>query len=284
MSTRDQNRFNQLIIQFLGEINRRIDDCFANISAASSGGTTGSWVLDSNTWTFSSADAPIYVVSVNADVTGTISVGMRIRVVHGGITKYLIVHAVGAFSAGVTLLTLYGGTTFTLSATAITATYYSPAKYPFGFPASPDLWSETATSTANAAKATPTANVWYGGTQLTPTGISIVAPIGVWNTQYKILAELVTTVAVVTGEGVRFTLSDGDSSETDASWTNQGVTPFPVGTAAARWPVQSPYKPLTITVKKTQYVNIFTGQVAVTSIAMRGDLVTSLIKLVDAYL
>lgn len=39
MSQREQNRFNQLVVKMLGEANRRIDDCFANISV--SGGSSG---------------------------------------------------------------------------------------------------------------------------------------------------------------------------------------------------------------------------------------------------
>lgn len=35
MSEREQSRFNQLIVRMLGDINRRIDDCFANITSGS---------------------------------------------------------------------------------------------------------------------------------------------------------------------------------------------------------------------------------------------------------
>jgi hypothetical protein len=55
------------------------------------------WIPADGTWTFSSADAPTYVVSVNADMTGIISVGMKIKLTHATV-KYFIVTAVGAFS------------------------------------------------------------------------------------------------------------------------------------------------------------------------------------------
>lgn len=36
MSEREQSRFNQLVVKMVGDINRRIDDCFANISTVDS--------------------------------------------------------------------------------------------------------------------------------------------------------------------------------------------------------------------------------------------------------
>lgn len=286
MSTRDQNRFNQLLIQFLNDVNRRVDDCFANISAASSGGTTGSWVLDSNTWTFSSADAPIYVVSVNADVTGTISVGMRIRLVHGAATKYFIVHAVGAFSAGATLLTLYGGTTYTLSATAITSTYYSSAKVPFAFPASPDLWTVSLLDTTQAIDNAPATSTWInlgpdGGT----AALQISIPIGSWRVQYSVVEQIVITLAVVTSVGMRFTLSTANNSESDPQFSSIVSLPLSIGTDTANLSFFKE-KLLVLTSKTTYFLNVFLSASAAgaTSVSLRGDALTTTVKAICAYL
>lgn len=93
------------------------------------------WIGDPNTWTYSSADAPTFVASVNADVTGILSEGMRIKLTQTT-AKYFIVTAVAAFSGGATLITLYGGTDYVLANAAITAPAYSSAYAPLGFPRS----------------------------------------------------------------------------------------------------------------------------------------------------
>ena len=37
------------------------------------------WIVSPGTWTYSSADAPIFVITVNTDLTGKIGVGDRIK-------------------------------------------------------------------------------------------------------------------------------------------------------------------------------------------------------------
>jgi hypothetical protein len=67
------------------------------------------WIADENTWTYSSADDPTFVISVDADMTGLIGVGNRIELVQSGSTKYFIVTAVGTYSGGATLITVRPG-------------------------------------------------------------------------------------------------------------------------------------------------------------------------------
>lgn len=245
----------------------------------SSSSSTDGWVADTNTWTFSSADAPIYVVSVNADMTAIISVGMFIRLVHGAATKYFIVHAVGAFSGGVTLLTLYGGTTYTLSATAITVPHYSSAKAPFGFPPNPDSWSVTATDTNNASQAAPTADVWYN-----VGSVQISMPIGAWKTNYSVDLQVISTLAAVAQLGVRVTLSTANNSVSDTGWTNGYliITPVNVG-LAHRLSINSPMRIVVAAAKTTHYLNALSSQ-TVTSFSYRGDIKATKISLVSAYL
>lgn len=244
-----------------------------------SAGSTDGWVVDANTWTFSSADAPVYVVSVNADMTALVSVGMRIRLVHGAATKYFLVHAVGAFGGGVTLLTLYGGTTYTLSATAITSTYYSSAQVPFAFPSNPGSWTVTATDTTNASQAAPTADVWYN-----VGSVQISAPIGVWKANYSVDLQVVSTLAAVAQLGVRVTLSTANNSASDSGWTNGYliVTPINVG-LAHRLSTNSPMRIITAAAKTTHYLNALSSQ-TVTSFSYRGDIKATTITLVSAYL
>lgn len=139
-----------------------------------SGGTDG-WITGTGTWSYSSADSPTFVISINADVTALMGVGDRIKLTQTT-AKYFIVTAVGAFSAGATLVTVYGGTDYTLANASITSPYYSHQKVPFGFPASREKWTVTLTVTSNQTQTNPTQGTYYNlGSQ------SIVMPIGSWD-------------------------------------------------------------------------------------------------------
>lgn len=105
----------------------------------------------SETWTYSSADAPTFVFNVNAKVDTKYSVGMKVRYVQSSTTKYGIITAVGAYSGGNTPITIYGGggdsgtytnaTSYTMANSAITGNYYSFQKAPYGFPMNVNTWS-----------------------------------------------------------------------------------------------------------------------------------------------
>lgn len=239
------------------------------------------WITGSNSWSCISTDAPIYNVLINANVTGTIGIGNRILLNQSGQNKFFLVHGV-AITGSNTYLNLYGGTDYSLVSGGFANQAYSPIKEPFGFPLNPAKWTETATDTGNAAKASPTANTWYGGTGLSPTGISIIAPIGVWNVNIKALVE-VQTPATQQSYGVRWTFSTANNSESDATWTNQGLGMQPAVLGFMRWPAVV-NKLLTLASKTTYYLNILTGQTSVISINVRGDIATTTIELVCAYL
>jgi hypothetical protein len=77
------------------------------------------WNVLGATLTFSSADAPTYVASTSVDLTGVISVGMKLKLTQTTV-KYFIVTAINT-----TTITLYGGTDYTLANATITLPYYS---------------------------------------------------------------------------------------------------------------------------------------------------------------
>lgn len=129
------------------------------------------WIPESGTWTYASADAPTFTLTVNADVTSKIGVGDRIKLTQTT-AKYFIVTAI-SYSAPNTTITIYGGTDYTLANAAITLPYFSHLKSPLGFPMSPAKWSVTASDTART-QAAPGTTVY----NLNSTSISI--PIGVW--------------------------------------------------------------------------------------------------------
>lgn len=171
------------------------------------------WTEGIGVWSYSSADAPTFIISINADVTALIGVGDRIKITQStGGTKYFIVTVVGAFAAGATLVTVYGGTDYTLNNEAISAPFYSHVKHPFGFPADPSKWSVIVTDNTNRTQATATANTWYNiGT------VSISIPIGGWLLGYSGAIEDDTGGA---GRSLFMTLSTANNSESDADFTS----------------------------------------------------------------
>lgn len=134
--------------------------------------------------TYEAADSPTFQFSIAADVTGFIGVGNRIKLTQTT-EKYFIVTEVGAFTAGKTILTVYGGTDYTLSNAAITLPYFSIVKAPFGFPLNAEKWDLVFSDNANTySTAATVAATWYtlsfGGNPA-----QLVVPIGLWDMSYK---------------------------------------------------------------------------------------------------
>lgn len=269
--------------------NTLVDSTYTNTSFQTASTTIpyNGWIPITATATSATLDSPSFEISFNADMTALIGLGNRIKLTQTT-TKYFIVTKVGAFSAGATIITCYGGTDYTLVAsgtTAITNVFYSNIKAPFGFPLSPSKWMVSATSTANSAKASPAQNTWYGDTGLSATGISISVPIGVWYSQFKGVAEIVTP-ATAGSFGMKWTLSSTSSTESDSGYSNQALSVQTAVAGTIRFSITSPYRPITVTTKTPYYLNISTGQTGITTISIRGDIVggTTSIDLTCAYL
>lgn len=160
--------------------------------------------------TYESADSPAFQFSIAADVTGFIGVGNRIKLTQTT-AKYFIVTAVGAFTAGKTIITVYGGTDYTLANAAITLPYFSVVKSPFGFPLSPAKWTVTVTDTTLRTQATPTANTWYN---IGTTASQISVPIGVWKLGYSIISYISSGLV---NSSIEVTLSTGNNTETNTA-------------------------------------------------------------------
>lgn len=237
------------------------------------------WVADGNTWTYSSADSPTFVISVNADMTSKIGVGNRIELVQSGATKYFIVTAVGSYSGGATLITVYGGTDYTLANATISTPKHSRVKAPFGFPLDPDKWTVAMSDTSNRSQSTPAQGTWYNVGSLT---ISI--PIGRWRTYYECVGEVVTTLGAAAVVGFRTTLSTGTSSESDTGFTARKTSSMPAMTGATDRFGLHREKILNLAAKTSYYVNIQTGAASTTSISIRGDDAPTIVRCVCAYL
>lgn len=146
--------------------------------------TTG-WIPQTDTWTFSSVDDPTGVVEVDADLTGVLSVGMRLKMTNGGNTIYGIISKTPTESEGVTTVTFLHEIDPTdsqalhlLADSAITNVYFSPHKAPFGFPLEKTKWRVRYTDAGNAYKTSPVNGTIYYA-DLGSHNISV--PIGNWD-------------------------------------------------------------------------------------------------------
>ena len=174
------------------------------------GGANG-WIEDSNSWSYSSADSPSFVISINADMTGVLSPGMKVRL-NQTTTKYFIITAVGAYVGGVTLITVYGGTDYTLTADAIVLPAFSHQRVPFGFPMNPNIWTVDASTLMQAGISSPVSGTWYNA-----SGISITLPIGCWQVEYNVSVGINDTSFNIFR--AYSTLSTGTSVESDPDMT-----------------------------------------------------------------
>lgn len=247
------------------------------------------WIESTATWTFSSSDSPTFVISVNADMTAILNAGMRVRLVHSSTTKYFIVTAVGSYSGGATLITLYGGTDYTLALGTISSPYYSSAKAPFGFPVNPDKWTVEVTDSTNYTKTTPSGSTWYGQTNTmdgSTTLPTITIPIGLWTVSYKCLARCEVSAGAFVNEKV--TLSTSASTESDADLSisntiNAGLSTTPnlvILLANIGYP-----KVISLASKTTYSLLISTANTSsITSFQVQGASSTTIIKAMCAYL
>lgn len=234
------------------------------------------WITSEETWTYSSADSPTFIASVNADMTAKLSAGCRVKLTQTT-DKYFIVTAVGSFSGGATLITLYGGTDYTLANAAITSPFYSYMRIPQGFPMSPDKWSVKVTDTSQRQQATPTQNTWYN-----LGSISISIPIGSWKVSYRVFAQVISNAAQ-TAATCFTTLSTANNSESDTEFT--GGTQ--VGGASAVLISGAPVyveKTLDVAAKTTYFLNTRTTLASMASVNNRHDLSKLDLKCVCAYL
>ena len=246
---------------------------------------TDGWVSGTGTWSYSSADSPTFVISINADVTAIITVGMKIKLTQTT-TKYFIVTAVGSYSGSATLVTVYGGTDYTLANAAISNPYYSSDRAPLSFPLDPSKWTVSVSDSNNCAKSTPTASTWYGNTDLSPTAPSISIPIGIWHVEYGLTLDMTATLAAVGTVGGRVTLSTASNSESDSSMSKSFATVFPIVTGGVlRVPFNlAPMKILTLASKTTYYLDVYANVAAITAFNIRGDLFVTVIRARCAYL
>lgn len=256
------------------DINIGIDNAkfLTSLALAGSYIYTDGWLPARETWTYVSADGNTGVFNVAADVTTKYSVGMRVKYTQTTV-KYGIITVVGAYAAGVTPITIWGGTDYTFANTAVSLNYFSREKSPFGFPLDPTKWTVETLDTSIRIQATPTAGTWYNiGSN------SIILPIGLWKVSYQVCAQLVIPVSLV--DEIFVTLSTGNNSQTDTGLTSYNV--------CANLNIAAQFyreKVLSMASKTTYYLNTMHSQnTTATNMYNRGDNIPTTIRALCAYL
>jgi hypothetical protein len=121
----------------------------ASIDIGSKASVWDGWIAVSDSWSYASATT----ITVPSDATTKYSVGDKIKLVQSAATKYFYVTAVSS-----TVLTVTGGSDYTVANSAISGIYYSKTETPQGFPQwfnwSPTWTNFTVGSASQTAKFT----------------------------------------------------------------------------------------------------------------------------------
>ncbi len=206
------------------------------------------------TLSYSSADAPVFVVSTSDDLTDSVSVGMRLRISQAtGGTKYFIVVAVTN-----SVITIYGGTDYSLTNETISSPVFSSAKAPVGFPLSPTKWTVETASSSDFTQSSPTDGTWYNATSLS-------IPIGSWNVSYYATLYLNKTTPTILDGGT--TLSTSNNSESDSELSTRQA----IGSDTVLLARRMAQKTLVLTSKTTYYLNMMSRQSSITTVGILGD-------------
>ena len=241
-------------------------------ASASTIGVDG-WIPVSVSWTYASADAPTFTITVPTGAASLYGVGDRIKLTQTTV-KYFIITAVAD-----TVLTVYGGTDYTLANAAISAISYSHMKAPLGFPLDPSKWSVLTNDTTNRNQTTPVSGTWYN-----IGSISHVIPIGAWLTSYQVYVYCDDNSGAVLID-IGTTLSTSSSSESDTEFTATHYTYVNSAVSGSAGTTLHRQKALSIASKTTYYLLELVRQTAPSSsLNIQNSAVKLAIRSVCAYL
>jgi len=156
--------------------------------------------------TITTADADVYLVHINEDVTGLIGPNLKVRL-YNPTVKYFGILSVGAYADGVTPVYLFGGKDYVLDGLeAISNVSFSSARAPIGFPMNPDKWSIVYSDSTLQFAGSLANDTWVN-----INNASLRLPPGLWDVGYKVSAE-VLCVSYATAIILSATLSDADNT------------------------------------------------------------------------
>ncbi len=240
-------------------------------------GDWGGWTVAGETWTYASADAPVYTFTIATDLTGKYSAGMKVKLTQSADgVKYGIIVKDPTYGAPNTTVTIYMGTDYDLDNAAITSPFFSMMRAPHGFPMDRDKWTIEVTTAVDANQATPTVNTWYN-----IGSVSINVPIGSWFVYYDVTG---VTDKAGTATNMFITLSTTNNGETDSEWTTRMQNNITGASNVTAIMSVGKRKDLTLTTKDTYYLNGSTGVSGVAVIGFDNDESPLIIRAVCTYL
>lgn len=242
------------------------------VANGGTGESTATGWIALGTCTYETADAPTFQFSIAADATGFMSVGNRIKLTQSATVKYFLVTAVGAFIGGKTIITVYGGTDYTLANAAISSPYFSMIKNPFGFPLSKAKWRERLIDTSLRSQNSPVA-----GTVYNLGSLSISMPIGLWIPMIKVLGYSSNGSSLT---NIYISLSTSNNAISDNNLTAEFYDT--AGIALGVCCVTGDGFEIVATSKTTHYLVAKTDAAA--SIHFSGHVIPTIVDLVSAYL
>jgi hypothetical protein len=237
------------------------------------------WTPARETWEFSSVDDPTGVITVPSGADDKYSAGMRIKLTNGGNTIYGIITAV----ADTSLTFLHemddSEALHLLEDSAITNPYYSTQKAPLGFPLDPTKWRVEYTDTVNRTVSSPSSDTW----QQVYAAHDILVPIGLWNLKVKALVDgiLDNNSSDVYLRGA-FSTSTSDVSD-------QELHEMVVQSEASHSRFTLNTNKVVKVDSKTEYfliakINLVGGTATIITLRFRGDLSTTILRAICAYL
>ena len=162
------------------------------------------WMAEAGTWLYNTTNV-IYTVG---DVTANYHLGEKVRLKQGNYKYFIITKIKYVSLLNVTVLTLYGGTDYTVADAAITSFHTSVTRAPKGFPLDPNKWTVKVTDNTDREQTNATAGTWYN-----LGGVKIAIPIGIWDVDYTVVAQV--EQLNIPNKYINTTLSTANNSETD---------------------------------------------------------------------
>lgn len=220
------------------------------------------------TWTYVSYSAPNGIFNVTGNVMGKYWPGMKVKFTQSSSVRYGIIVSVGTFAAGVTPITIYTGTDYSLANAAITAQAYSFGKHPYGFPSQASKWTVEATVSTVNSHASPANGTFYN-----QGGVSITVPIGIWDlfAEFEVESDLNGSAPIAVD--LYGNLSTVAGGTTDASGRTDGILFSNQNGASVRKMMTIPHKEVVATVATTYYANIMVSQStgSASTVKLKGD-------------
>lgn len=173
-------------------------------------GTWSGWNKYNDAFTYSSASAPFYTVTIAADYSLTrYKIGTKVKVTHSSTTKYFIVVSASYSNPTLTLI-LYGGTDYTLSNSSITVVWGASTRFPDDFPADLSKWTVTLTDTQ-----------FVQTTSTSVTNLLVFSiPQGLWNFRLQLYPYITLGP---TGSLQKYGFSSTNNTFSNDAWTIQST-------------------------------------------------------------